>query len=252
MASLDDWHSRFTQQASWTRSLRQYLFQKTQINHNDSILEVGCGTGAVIQTLPSFIRSKLFGIDLDFERVKLASKNCQGKAAFACADTYTLPFADKSFSTTFCHFLFLWLAQPRPALDEMKRVTREGGWILAIAEPDYDARIDAPTELEFYGRLQTKALRCQGAEPGRGRQMAGLFSDAGLENIEVGILAAQWQIPGNPDEQAKEWAITASDIQAYLTPDEMEEFRIKDQAAWSDGKRILYIPTFYAAGQIPR
>ncbi|HEY9077421.1 MAG TPA: class I SAM-dependent methyltransferase [Anaerolineaceae bacterium] len=252
MASIVNWHARFLQQASWTSSLRQYLFQKVLQNIYKPILEVGCGTGAIVKTLPQSLNCSIIGIDLDFERIKFASTITQNTAAFACADAYSLPFASHSFSLTYCHFLFLWIAQPERALAEMKRVTCRGGWIMAMAEPDYNARIDAPAELETLGRLQTEALRNQGVEPSRGRELAGLFYNAGLENIEAGILAAQWQIPGNQDAHEQEWAITALDIQAYLSPDELEEFRLKDKAAWTQGKRILYIPTFYAVGQMSR
>jgi len=53
-------------------------------------------------------------------------------------DASRLPFADGFFDLTYCHYLFLWLKHPLQALQEMKRVTRPGGWVATFAEPDYE------------------------------------------------------------------------------------------------------------------
>jgi ubiquinone/menaquinone biosynthesis C-methylase UbiE len=43
-----NWHNRFLQQAGWTRDLRTYLFAQAGIERARRVLEVGCGTGAVL------------------------------------------------------------------------------------------------------------------------------------------------------------------------------------------------------------
>ena len=47
---------------------------------------------------------------------------------------------------------------PLQALDEMKRVTRPGGHVLILAEPDYTHRIDFPDELEYLGKFRLNRL----------------------------------------------------------------------------------------------
>ncbi len=76
-----------------------------------------------------------------------------------CADGRTCPLLPAA-STPPVPFLPAVVADPcRPA--EMKRVARPGGWLLALAEQDYGARVDEPAELKRWGELQTQALACR-------------------------------------------------------------------------------------------
>src|SRR6266498_4655381 len=65
-----DWHRRYIQQAKWTRDLRTYLFKRadladaSRVHRTASlVLEVGCGTGAILSELPDHI--SLYGSDID-------------------------------------------------------------------------------------------------------------------------------------------------------------------------------------------
>ena len=51
MGKLMNWHARYTQQANWTRKLREYLFERTGLKTATRILEVGCGTGAILSEI---------------------------------------------------------------------------------------------------------------------------------------------------------------------------------------------------------
>ncbi len=52
--------------------------------------------------------------------------------------------------------------------EEMVRVTRPHGFVLALAEPDYGGRIDYPSELSTIGNWQIEA-----AEGARGKPVYG-------------------------------------------------------------------------------
>jgi ubiquinone/menaquinone biosynthesis C-methylase UbiE len=58
-----DWHARYTQQANWTRDLRAYLFEKTELSGAGCALEVGCGTGAILSEVST--QADLHGLDID-------------------------------------------------------------------------------------------------------------------------------------------------------------------------------------------
>ncbi|NTW13004.1 MAG: hypothetical protein HGA30_06805, partial [Anaerolineales bacterium] len=58
-----NWHTRYSQQAKWTRDLRDYIFGKIKLDNAHHVLEVGCGTGAILSELPP--RLSIHGLDLD-------------------------------------------------------------------------------------------------------------------------------------------------------------------------------------------
>ena len=43
-----DWHHRFVQQAHWTQDLRAYLYTRIEFDNAKHILDMGCGTGALM------------------------------------------------------------------------------------------------------------------------------------------------------------------------------------------------------------
>ena len=117
------------------------------------------------------------------------------------------------FDITFCHFLLLWVRDPLQALREMKRVTRPGGSILALAEPDYDHRIDKPDELAPLGRWQAESLQRQGADPGLGGHLAELFlqADIPLTRNRQPCTSIP-DIRQTPEERDMEWAVLEADL----------------------------------------
>ena len=139
-----DWHTRYLQQAGWTRDLRVYLFAKADAQSARRILEVGCGTGALLATIAS--SATLHGVDIDPHALAQCRVNA-ANAILTRGDGLALPYSNGSFDLVFCHYFLLWVNEPLQAVREMKRVTRPGGHVLALAEPDYFSRVDAPDEL---------------------------------------------------------------------------------------------------------
>lgn len=288
-----DWHRRYTEQARWTADLRRYLFTQPQFRQARRVLEVGCGTGAVLSTLPSLLEGGagpllpsptgrgaggegsetppqnsgefgggwegalpcLFGIDISLPSLTLARQHAP-LAACACADAHHLPFPTASFDLVLAHFLLLWVQDPAGVLREMARLTRPGGIVLALAEPDYGGRVDYPTALAQIGAWQIASLQAQGADPNLGRRLAGLFTAAGLTGIQVGVLGGQWQpTVYDPVTFASEWQVIESDLAsdpgAGVPRELVEHLRKTDELARRAGERILYVPTFYAWGYRP-
>jgi hypothetical protein len=131
----------------------------------------------------------------------------------------------------------------------MKRVTRPGGAVLALAEPDYEHRVDKPEALTSLGRWQAQALRKQGADPALGRHLADLFIQAGLRVIEGGTLAGQEKQAPTPQERELEWAVMEEDLAGTIPEAELQKLKKVDEQAWKRGERVLHVPTFYVWGQ---
>jgi ubiquinone/menaquinone biosynthesis C-methylase UbiE len=251
-----DWHSRFLQQAGWTSALRLYLFERAGLVRARRVLDVGCGTGAILSGLTT--TASINGVDLDPARLVEARLNTPS-ASLTCGNALALPYQSGIFDITFCHFLLLWVHDPLMALTEMKRVTRSGGAVLALAEPDYTSRVDKPAALAPLGRWQTESLERQGADTGLGRHLADLFRQAGLVPFEAGLIENRPgsdtklqdnQVLYTPAERNLEWETLEADLAGFVPADEIRRLRSMDDRAWLDGERVLYVPTYFAWGVV--
>jgi SAM-dependent methyltransferase len=247
MLTPQDWQLRFQQQARWTEQVRRFLFGELNLAQARLGLEVGCGTGAAAIGFLQPRGPRIFGIDLRRDFLSFARRAAPA-IRLAQADALHLPFPADAFDFTFCHYFLLWVKDPLQALQEMRRITRPGGVILALAEPDYSGRIDHPMELAPMGRLQAGALRRQGANVEIGRSLAGLFQAAGLRDVRCGLLGGQWGAPPAVEELRSEWQTLAYDLEGQISPSDLAVYQKQDAAAWQSGTRILFIPTFYAWG----
>lgn len=243
-----NWHARFRQQARWTHTLRAHLFEKAALSVAARVLEVGCGTGALLEEFPPARRMGLHGVDMSLSVLREAAQHAPG-VALLCADGQALPYPAACFDLTFCHYLLLWVPDPLRVLTEMRRITRPGGAVLALAEPDYGGRIDYPSELEALGRLQAESLRAQGADPAVGRKLAGLLVQAGLREVEAGILGAEWRVTAW-QEDALEWQVLQADLSAHLSAEALQALKQSEAAARQHGERVLFVPTFFAWGRV--
>ena len=241
-----NWHKRYTQQATWTRDLRAYLFEKAGLVNARRVLEVGCGTGAILSGLAT--SAALHGLDIN----PAALAECQihaPKATLVQGDALSLPYSDASFDIVYCHFFFLWVHNPIHALLEMKRVTQPGGHIIAFAEPDYSNRVDKPEELIPLGKWQTEALKRQGADPSFGARLAESFFEAGITIHETGTIQGVEREP-SPEEWEMEWAVIESDLAGIVPEADIQKMKRLDQQARARGERVLHVPTYFAWGQV--
>ena len=242
-----DWHDRFTRQSRWTAQVRRFLYDGLNLSQAERGLEVGCGTGVIAADLAKFGSTQMVGIDLRADFLDVARRQSP-HLHLAKANALRLPFPSGSFDLTCCHYFLLWVSDPLAALKEMRRVTRPGAPVLAMAEPDYGGRIDFPPALVEIGQKQAVALRAQGAEPEIGRQLIDLFQSAGLHQSQAAVMGGQWGEQRSAETNASEWAVLEADLAGRVTTAELDEYKKRDALAWKNGLRILYIPTFYAWG----
>jgi SAM-dependent methyltransferase len=253
-----DWHNRFVQQSHWTGELRGHLFRRAAIDAAQRILEVGCGTGAIIMDLlpsPSTTGDagkipdlQIHGLDINSDFLSQAAHHAPF-ARLTLGDAHSLPYADSAFDLVFCHFLLLWVSNANQVLNEMARVTRSGGYILALAEPDYGGRIDFPESLVEIGAIQEAALRKQGADTHFGRRLRGLFHQTGLMKTEAGIMGGYWQGNRSTEEIDSEWQVLKDDLNGVFSLDEFDRLKEMEGLSWQSGERILFVPTFFAWGK---
>ncbi len=246
--TLAEWDQRFRQQATWTSDLRSYLYPKTGLEKAQKVLDVGCGTGALIPELCAQSEAQVYGGDWDTACLGMAIRKAPAGIFFG-GDAHTLPFPADTFELTLCHFLLLWVDDPVETVREMRRVTKPGRGILALAEPDYGGRVDYPPAFAKLKDIQTQALRRQGADPYLGRKLRSIFARAGCQEIMTGVLGGQWSESPSPAEQALEWSVITEDAGGTITAQELHHLQARDKLAWERNERTLYVPTFYAWGK---
>lgn len=188
--------------------------------------------------------ANLTGLDIDLDALMFLPS-----PRSICADAHFLPFTESNFDLCFCHFLLLWVKDPRRVLREMKRVTKKGGWVASLAEADYTARVDEPASLEALGRAQSKALVEQGADVGIGARLGELFAAEGLNEVETGVIAQEKPELFTDETFELEWAVLRRDLAGRMPEGELQRYYDIDRMASIRGERALYVPIHFAFGR---
>jgi ubiquinone/menaquinone biosynthesis C-methylase UbiE len=94
---------------------------------NRDVLEVGCGTGLVLEKVAQFARTAS-GIDLS---AGMLAKAAARGLPVAQASATALPIASASVDVAYSFKVLAHIPDIKTALAEMARVVRPGGWVLA-------------------------------------------------------------------------------------------------------------------------
>lgn len=93
----------------------------------ESLLDVGCGTGFLMELLTKQRPARYCGVDLSDEMIRVAKgKQIEG-VEFAVSSADKLPYPDETFDIVTCSQSFHHYPYPEKAMQEAKRVLRPGG-----------------------------------------------------------------------------------------------------------------------------
>ena len=97
----------------------------------DSLLDVGCGTGPVVELLAKKYPEKHFvGLDITPAMIEAAQSKGLSNAEFVVGDAENLPFGDGHFDAVLCSNSFHHYPNPGAFLREAHRVLRPGGKLI--------------------------------------------------------------------------------------------------------------------------
>ena len=247
--SIQDWHNRFLLQAQWTRALRLYFFDLIKLDPANKILDIGCGTGALLPDLQSLSPADIYGADVSLDHLLQASQ-LSPESSLLGADVHNLPFSDNTFDMILSHYFLMWIGSAGHALKEMVRVIKPGGYLVAFAEPDYGGRIDYPPEFSKFREYRISGLEKAGADPRMGRKLPHLFHEIELHNIQCGAYDGRWESQLSQQDIDSEWVVLEDDLGDTLTAQDIIELKKYEQKTLENGSRLIYVPTFYAWGKV--
>ncbi len=155
----------------WMEKFHRGVLKEVSEKKRFKILDVGCGTGKLLEKLRG--RSSLFGVDLSLKMLEVAKERLENKATLVEGDVHKLPFKNNFFDYTISTEAFHHYYAQSKALEEMKRVTVKGGKVIVV---------DINFFLRFIHYLFEKF------EPGcvkvnNKKEIYALFEKAGLQNI---------------------------------------------------------------------
>jgi SAM-dependent methyltransferase len=158
------------------------------VSPGERVVDVGCGTGALTVVLADLVGpDHVAGADPSEPFVEQARARIPG-ADLRVASAEALPFDDDTFDVALSQLVFHFVSDPAASVREMARVTRPGGRVAACV---WDMTGGMTMIRAFWD-----ATRATGSsEPGeterfggRPGQLAGLWREAGLRDVEDSVL----------------------------------------------------------------
>ena len=174
----------------WSRLVAHEFLKWLAIPAGSQWLDVGCGTGALSQTILQFAEpAKIKGIDRSEGFIAFAKEHSQdSRVQFEVGDATALTAETGSFDAAVSGLVLNFIPQPDRAVAEMTRVARAGGLVAAYLW-DYADRMQMIRH--FFDAAS--ALDPNAAELDEGRRfpicqpdaLSQLFESTGLQHVEV-------------------------------------------------------------------
>ena len=168
------------------------------------------------------------------------------------ANVLDLPFEDETFDLVTFNIVLVYIKDQQKAVNEMARVTRKNGVVLATLEPDYAGRIDYPENPATL--LILKNMEEIGADLYTGRKLKYLFSKAGLKT-EFGIDTESDYILLKGDKKRLDmflnqfWVLEKLFQKNGWTKKQIKEYKSEEIKRIENGLSFSFTPCFYAIGR---
>ena len=173
----------------WSRQIAPRFLSWLAVPQGQQWLDVGCGTGALCATiLEHCTPASVAGVEPSEGFLGSAKQNLAGRAALHKGAADSLPLEDRSVDVVVSGLVLNFVPDPRRALNEMRRVARDGGRIAAYVW-DYAGKMelmrqfwDVAVELDASAAKLDEGKRFPLCHPDALLQA---FASAGLGQAEV-------------------------------------------------------------------
>ena len=117
--------------AFYVETTIQQTLVRTQPRPGDRLLDVGCGTGALLYAFSlASPEAELVGIDLSAEMLEVARAKLGSSIELRQGRAESLPFDDESFDLVVSTSVLHYLRRPEAGLAEARRVLKPGGAVV--------------------------------------------------------------------------------------------------------------------------
>lgn len=130
-------------QKYWQQRRTAEITSLINISSNNTILDIGCGSGVQIQSINQITNSKnhFLGIDLNKNALKYARNKKIHNTDYIIANAEYLPIKDIAVDKIICAEIIEHLDKPEKLISETNRILKSGGEIV----------ITTPNEISFWG-----------------------------------------------------------------------------------------------------
>jgi ubiquinone/menaquinone biosynthesis C-methylase UbiE len=162
---------RWANSYDWTfpsfiyQAIHQRLLTKVELSPHANILDLGCGTGRLLDRLATqFPEIRGTGLDLSPQMLRIARKNNRHRPRliYIEGNAENLPFAEGQFNAVFNTISFLHYPQPEQVLNEVARVLSPGGkfYLVDITFNNSSCQITphSPTGIRFYNKKEREEM----------------------------------------------------------------------------------------------
>jgi len=249
---LKDFIKKLELQALETAEERIPLYMEVGLKDAKLILDVGCGSGIVTRDVARLTKGTVIAVDGSKDMLRVAKNvlNSRKNIELCMGSADMLPFCDNKFDIVTCNLLLMWVDKPQKVVNEMARVTKKGGNVLATLEPDYGGKLHWPENTKVDPIFAGEAIRKKGGDPHIGRKLRYLFVKAGLQT-KVGIGNTRiWSC-----EEDKSYYLHSRDFyvkalrDAGLNEKEIDKWEYEYLRSLDEGVQLNFFPQFYAIGK---
>jgi SAM-dependent methyltransferase len=176
----------------WTSQLAGRLLDFAEFPGDGPLIDIGTGTGSLAVAMAvRWPSRRIIGIDLAEPYIRYArSRSTAPLLSFEVAEAARLPFRPDTFSGAAAQLVLNFVPNPEAAMSEMRRVTRQGGTVVAAV---WDFRGGLVYQRIFWdtaagidpqaGLARDRLFSARLALPGG---LANLFTDAGFADVQSG------------------------------------------------------------------
>lgn len=189
----------------WNEDYLGLLANRLSLSKCNTLVDVGCGKGYMAYKLAPYLNNdaKVLGFDKEqqwideaISRTRAVSNTNRVDFCFQVGDVAKIPLENSVSDITVCQTILIHLDSPVGAIGEMKRITKDSGWVVAIepnnavnslvadsiSDEDIEDKVKL-VEIQLRVELGKKLLR-EGYNS-VGDFVPQMFKESGLRDIQV-------------------------------------------------------------------